>query len=94
MLHLKQEDGQTGPPAAAVDTTQEVKSTEEDPNELSLPYLDALRHVDTDSLLLMMDPTESEICRYSCCYYWCWKSEFKNNNSDNNTISTSHYKRF
>ena len=68
MLHLKQKDGQTGPPAAAVDTTQEVKSTEEDPNpnELSL-----LNHVDTDSLLLMMDPTESEICRYflSCCYY-------------------------
>ena len=70
MLHLAQEDGQTGPPTVAVDTTREVESTEEVPDELSLPYLD---HVDTDSLLLMTHPTELDIYRYflSCCYYCC-----------------------
>ena len=69
MLHLEQEDGQTGPPlAVAVDIKQEAESTEEVPDELSLPYLD---HVDTDSLLLMTQLTELDIYRYflSCCYY-------------------------
>lgn len=70
MLHLEQEDGQTGPPIVAVDTTQETESTEEDPDE---PSLADLNHVDTDTLLLMLCPAELDICRYflSCCYYCC-----------------------